>query len=568
MDNKKKKSHVNHSASSPNLKIYLDGAAAEDFHGQHQHYHERNISPGKTIAMDDSNTKYSPVVSKHSHSHSVSHSLSSSPSSPRGFAALNSSSSSIGSGGGTSTPTSATNSPSLGHKHAHHQKKPSKLVSAFKRVKGSKKLKKEIEELSLKSGLNQQYTAGSITPDAKTLKSKKVQRKSRFIEPVSQSTEDYSDIPRILKLSIEYLFEKALNTFGLFRESANALELQRLSQIFEKGEEIDLSDYSDHHCIAGLIKLYFRERKTAIFPYELHKEIYQAMNEDEPDSNLNIKNILETGLCKNVFLILRYLFELLHAIHQNCQENKMNSQNLAICFAPSLIQSFDSSCIHVIEKLIEDYESIFSVEVIVEQSLSNIESVLGSNESDSQQEKQPNESFDDNIGSEQTIPQIKIQHDENDDDIPVSSSPVRERRGSFRYQNKHGYRPNSWSSKRNSNLYKNKKRHSNISNSAVTATTHNPNEIDNIMSDFKELSVKSKLDKNNSNNQVIVDNGNNNNNNNNDNDQDKVEIQQQTSQDVILVKEHKENREEEEQEQEEEEESESSDEFNEDYESE
>ncbi|EGC32598.1 hypothetical protein DICPUDRAFT_155418 [Dictyostelium purpureum] len=44
----------------------------------------------------------------------------------------------------------------------------------------------------------------------------------------------------------------------------------------------------------------------------------------------------------------------------------MNYQNLAICFAPSLIQSFDTSCIDVIERLIDQYEAIFSVVVVVD----------------------------------------------------------------------------------------------------------------------------------------------------------------------------------------------------------
>ncbi|EGC40604.1 hypothetical protein DICPUDRAFT_146520 [Dictyostelium purpureum] len=359
-EHRKKKSVGNlfgHSNSSPNLKSYLkdDGPQKEGF---------ADIPENEEISSNLYKVQSTPT----------------SPLSSTNNISLNSSGNSIG-GGSPSPSSSYQNSPIMNSK-----KKPSRLAQAFKRVKHNNKLKKEIEELSSKTGLNQQYTRSNlpfnIIPDSSvdgggggggapsghsrqnSKVSKKHQRKSRFIEPVALSTEDYSDIPRIIKVSIEFLFEKCLRVPGLFRESANALELQRLSQIFEKGEDIDLSNYNDPHCIGGLLKLYFRERPSPIFPYDLHKTIYNVLNEE--DSSNKIRMLLENGLSKGQYLILRYLFELLNSVHNNSEHNRMNYQNLAICFAPSLIQSFDTSCIDVIERLIDQYEAIFSVVVVVD----------------------------------------------------------------------------------------------------------------------------------------------------------------------------------------------------------
>lgn len=38
-------------------------------------------------------------------------------------------------------------------------------------------------------------------------------------------------------------------------------------------------------------------------------------------------------------VLLRHLVFMLHHISQNAQENKMNSNNLAVCVAPNLLQS-------------------------------------------------------------------------------------------------------------------------------------------------------------------------------------------------------------------------------------
>ncbi|EGC32599.1 hypothetical protein DICPUDRAFT_81587 [Dictyostelium purpureum] len=58
-----------------------------------------------------------------------------------------------------STPTSPLSST---NNIIKYKKKPSRLAQAFKRVKHNNKLKKEIEELSSKTGLNLQYTRSNL----------------------------------------------------------------------------------------------------------------------------------------------------------------------------------------------------------------------------------------------------------------------------------------------------------------------------------------------------------------------------------------------------------------------
>eukprot|EP01132_Coremiostelium_polycephalum_P004058 gene4058-5080_t len=343
-NNKKKKLSVFHtySISSPNLKYYL---TPNNNNNNNNNQECNNPTPVK-LSSSTSTTPISISTSTSPNHHSESNSgIGSSPKTSTLKKHQHSGSTSGGSSGG-------------------------KFTNALKRVKSNNKLKKEIAELSNRSGLTQQYssnslafnTYGEVILTSPRNKKDQQQRRSRFIEPVSQSTEDYSDIPKLIKLSIEYLFERSLKIPGLFRESANAMELKKLASLLESGEDVNLSEYNDHHSIGGLLKRYFRERPSPIFPYDLHKSIHSVILDDKSISK--VKSLIIDGLSKGQFLILRYLFELLHAVDLNSEHNKMNSQNLAICFAPSLIHSYDSSCIDVVAWLIEQYESIFGIDIL------------------------------------------------------------------------------------------------------------------------------------------------------------------------------------------------------------
>ncbi|GAM17237.1 hypothetical protein SAMD00019534_004120 [Acytostelium subglobosum LB1] len=273
------------------------------------------------------------------------------------------------------SPPSSSSTQSNGNNNKSKKKDTSRWSNAMRRVKTSNKLKKEIEELSMKTGLSQQYSTFDMyyetqraSPDTGLVdpsSSPNSQRKSRFIEATENSTEEYSNIPRAIKLSIEHLFERSLQVPGLFRESANAMELSRLKLLMESDRDVDLTNVG-HHNIAGLVKQYFRDRPSPIFPYDLHKQIYDLYESGQPQQQISeqLKSLLKTELSKGQFLILRYLFELLHAIHLQSEVNMMNAYNLAVCFAPTLIRSFDCSCIDVVTKLIDDYELVFGENVL------------------------------------------------------------------------------------------------------------------------------------------------------------------------------------------------------------
>ncbi|EGG23731.1 RhoGAP domain-containing protein [Cavenderia fasciculata] len=430
----KKKFHLFHihSNSSPNLKVYLNNSKDSTTSTGSSPSNSATGSP--RVAAVSSNSADAGTTTTPSSSLSMSGqsqvltSSSSSVDNNSGASSLSMSSGSLPATSSTTTPPSsprgdfdAAAAAASGLSPGSPQpKQKKKLLAGLRRNKGgsntNSKLRKEIADLSLKSGLQQQYSnlpfnsteadnnnnplsnsqssptlGGSsssvtTTPSSSSKSKKKSkervnnnhsnsngrnsQRKSRFIEPINNSTEDYTDIPRTIKLSVEFLFEKATRVPGLFRESANALELQRLKAEMESDKDINLSDYTEAHNVGGLLKLYLRERPQPLFPYELHKKIIDLYESNETkiineEFCISVRELMMRELSKGQFLILRYLFELLHAVHLNAEHNNMHSYNLAVCIAPSLIHSFDCSCIDVVNRLVEDYEFVFGIEVPV-----------------------------------------------------------------------------------------------------------------------------------------------------------------------------------------------------------
>ena len=57
-----------------------------------------------------------------------------------------------------------------------------------------------------------------------------------------------------------------MNEPGLYRESANARELQELKTAFDKSNNVNISQYTNNvHTVAGLVKSYFRDLDNPIF---------------------------------------------------------------------------------------------------------------------------------------------------------------------------------------------------------------------------------------------------------------------------------------------------------------
>eukprot|EP01080_Neovahlkampfia_damariscottae_P010182 gene10182-2602_t len=149
---------------------------------------------------------------------------------------------------------------------------------------------------------------------------------------------DTSELPSISLELIKHLEEKeAKNVVGIFRLSGDNNTIMSYKDKIDSGKKYNLNDIQDINVVTGLLKLYFRELPEPLCTYESY-DMFIAANgvPDDEARMIMIKKVL-SFLPPTNFKLLRTLCKFLHGVCLNRDNNKMSSNNLAICFAPNLL---------------------------------------------------------------------------------------------------------------------------------------------------------------------------------------------------------------------------------------
>ncbi|XP_053522196.1 rho GTPase-activating protein 11A isoform X2 [Artibeus jamaicensis] len=146
---------------------------------------------------------------------------------------------------------------------------------------------------------------------------------------------EYGHIPSFLVDACTSL-EEHIHTEGLFRKSGSVIRLKALKEKLDHGDS-GLS--SALPCdIAGLLKQFFRELPEPILPADLHEALFKA--QELGTGQKNEATLLLSCLMPDCTVdTVRYFFNFLRNVSLRCSENKMDSSNLAVIFAPNLLQT-------------------------------------------------------------------------------------------------------------------------------------------------------------------------------------------------------------------------------------
>jgi len=153
-------------------------------------------------------------------------------------------------------------------------------------------------------------------------------------------------VPQICYECIEYLRATSLKTEGLFRITGNNDKIQLLRANFEKRKETIKAEES--HDVAGVLKLYLKMLASPLIPYS-HYNHFLELSESKSKTDEEARKKVEhySILCSSIPAenrgLLQYLLQFLWEVAENTETNKMDSGNLAIVFAPSLLQPKDPS---------------------------------------------------------------------------------------------------------------------------------------------------------------------------------------------------------------------------------
>ncbi|WOL02297.1 hypothetical protein Cni_G11016 [Canna indica] len=141
-----------------------------------------------------------------------------------------------------------------------------------------------------------------------------------------------NSVPTILLLMQRRLYEQGgLRAEGIFRINAENSQEEYVRDQLNNGivpEGIDV------HCLAGLIKAWFRELPTGLLDSLSSEQVMQCQSEEDCAQLARLLPTTEAAL-------LDWAINLMSDVVQEEQLNKMNARNIATVFAPNMTQMAD-----------------------------------------------------------------------------------------------------------------------------------------------------------------------------------------------------------------------------------
>ncbi|CAI9780229.1 unnamed protein product [Fraxinus pennsylvanica] len=139
-------------------------------------------------------------------------------------------------------------------------------------------------------------------------------------------------MPTILLMMQRRLYRQGgLQAEGIFRINAENGQEEYVREQLNNGE---VPDDIDVHCLAGLIKAWFRELPRGVLDPLSPEQVMQAQSEDECTQLARLLPPTEAAL-------LDWTINLMADVAQFEHLNKMNARNIAMVFAPNMTQMSD-----------------------------------------------------------------------------------------------------------------------------------------------------------------------------------------------------------------------------------
>ncbi|KAE9593858.1 hypothetical protein Lal_00036452 [Lupinus albus] len=141
-----------------------------------------------------------------------------------------------------------------------------------------------------------------------------------------------NSVPTILLLMQERLYsQEGLKAEGIFRINPENGQEEHLRDQLNKGI---VPDDIDVHCLAGLIKAWFRELPSGVLDGLSPEQVLQCNTEDESVQLVKQLKPTESAL-------LNWAIDLMTDVVVEEEFNKMDARNIAMVFAPNMTQMSD-----------------------------------------------------------------------------------------------------------------------------------------------------------------------------------------------------------------------------------
>ncbi|ORZ25900.1 Rho GTPase activation protein [Absidia repens] len=161
---------------------------------------------------------------------------------------------------------------------------------------------------------------------------------------------DEQEVPLVVQKCAEAVEKYGLKCMGIYRESGTGTQIQKLKAEFNRDSKqvnLDTDEYrSDINNITGVLKLWFRELPSPLFPQAAYDHFIAAAKIDDERMRILGLHTVINDLPDAHYATLKYLMGHLNKIRQYEQYNKMGSSNLATIFGMTLMGDSSTGCLN------------------------------------------------------------------------------------------------------------------------------------------------------------------------------------------------------------------------------
>ncbi|KAJ6663561.1 hypothetical protein lerEdw1_009640 [Lerista edwardsae] len=160
-----------------------------------------------------------------------------------------------------------------------------------------------------------------------------------FGVPLTTVVTPEKPIPIFIERCIEYIEATGLSTEGIYRVSGNKSEMESLQRQFDQDHNLDLAEKDfTVNAVAGAMKSFFSELPDPLVPYNMQNELVEAHKINDREQKLHaLKEVLKKFPKEN-HEVFKYVISHLNKVSHNSKVNLMTSENLSICFWPTLMR--------------------------------------------------------------------------------------------------------------------------------------------------------------------------------------------------------------------------------------
>lgn len=143
-------------------------------------------------------------------------------------------------------------------------------------------------------------------------------------------------IPLVMRQTVQFLKQNALQTEGIFRRSANIQIIKEIQKQYNLGKLIKFEEYGDEHVPAVILKTFLRELPEPILTSQIYDHV-QSIGTVESSLRVTRCKQLMQRLPEHNYIVVKHLICFLNLVSQQSIFNKMNPSNLASVFGVNLI---------------------------------------------------------------------------------------------------------------------------------------------------------------------------------------------------------------------------------------